>query len=214
MARVLRVSIKGQLPNGEEWSVNPVYSIGGDFGAPVSAAQANTIAQAIAAAPVPSNLQPMWSSSTSMTAYRVEARNLDGTLESLAESVRAAPIGGTGTAPHPFQTSLVVSLRTATPGASGRGRLYFPATGQIIDVASLRVTPSGVTNALGAVKTYLSAIQTAIDATLDGVALTVWSRKGAGSTSPVNSLQMGNVFDVQRRRRDSLIENYTALAFP
>jgi hypothetical protein len=41
----------------------------------------------------------------------------------------------------------------------------------------------------------------------------VWSRTNA-STAPVTSINMGDVCDVQRRRRDALLENYQALAFP
>lgn len=213
MADLLRISINGAMPSGEVWSVNPVYSVGGDFGAPVSQAQAQTIANAIAAAAVPSTLQGMWSSGTTMTGYRVEARSKTGVLETQAESVRATPIAGNGLNPHPFQTSAVISLRTALPGASGRGRLYWPATALGIDPTSLRISATPVTNTLAAVKTYLSAIQTAIDVTLDGVALVVWSRKNHAITT-VNRLELGNVFDVQRRRRDQLIENISATTYP
>jgi hypothetical protein len=214
MARILRVSIKGQLPNGEEWSVNPVYSVGGDFGVPVSATQANTIATAIAAVVVPTGLLQAMSTSTNVLGCRVEARGLDGALESLAEANKAVATAGTGASPHPYQTSAVISLRTATPGASGRGRLYWPATAAAIDTASLRITAAFHPTLLAAAKTYLSGIETAIEATLTGVALAVWSRLGTGSVSVVTSLNVGNVFDVQRRRRDTLVETYLTTTFP
>lgn len=213
MADLLRVSIAGAMPSGEEWSVNPVYSIGGDFGAPVSAAQCNTIATAIAALAVSTFLVTMWAPGTNMSNYRVEARALDGTLESQAEAVEATPINGTGTAIHPYQTSVVTSLRTTTAGASGRGRLYWPATGVVLDSTNYRLSPTSVTNHLGAVKSFLTGIQGAIDVTLDGVALAVWSRK-LEALYVVNQIQMGNVVDTQRRRRDNLIENYTGLSYP
>jgi len=59
----------------------------------------------------------------------------------------------------------------------------------------------------------LSAIQAAIDVTLDGVALAVWSRKNA-DLYVVNSIQVGDILDTQRRRRDQVIENYTVQSYP
>jgi hypothetical protein len=49
--------------------------------------------------------------------------------------------------------------------------------------------------------------------TLDGVGLAVWSRTAASITT-VNQIQMGDIVDVQRRRRDQLVETYQSLAFP
>jgi len=59
----------------------------------------------------------------------------------------------------------------------------------------------------------LSSMETAIKATLPEANLTVWSRKTA-NFHDVNSLQVGNVLDTQRRRRDTLIEAYTAVTYP
>lgn len=213
MANFLRISVQGTMPGGEVWSVNPVYGIGGDFGVPVSAAQVVTVANALATAAVPTTLMSMMTPGCALTSYRVEARKLDGTLEALAEGVRATPLAGNGAQRHPYQTSVVTSLRTPLPGASGRGRLYWVATAVALDNSTLRVDAASVTSHLAAVKTFLSTMQTVVDATFDGVSLCVWSRKNAALTA-VNSIQMGNVVDQQRRRRDALTENYSALSYP
>lgn len=213
MANLLRISLLGQMPSGEEWSVNPVYSVGADFGLPVSNTQAQTIATAISGVTIPTGVRNMQTTSVTHTGVRVEARELDGTLEALAEATRVAPITGSGSTPHPFQTSAVSSLRTGTPGASGRGRLYWPATGVDISPATLRPTSTNVTSFLTGVKTYLSGIEAAIEVTLTGVALCVWSRKNL-ELYPVIALQMGDVLDVQRRRRDTLVEGYSNLTYP
>ena len=213
MADLLRVSIKGGNPGGEVWSVNPVFSIGGDFGAPVSAAQAMTIATAIDAITISSGITAMMAPQTTITGCRVEARKLDGTLESLAEHARGAPVAGSASSASSLQTSMVASLRTTHPGPSGRGRLYWPATGIPLQLSTYRPTSANMnTYALG-VKTYLSAIQAAVDVTLDGVALAVWSRKDL-ELYVVNSIQLGDILDTQRRRRDNLVENYTVNAYP
>lgn len=213
MADIVRVSIVGSMPNGEEFSVNPVFKIGGDFGAPVTPTQAQTIATAVNAVAVPGALLVFIPSSCAYTGVRIEARSLTGALESQAEAVKASPSLGTSGSSHPFQVALVSSLRTGTPGGSGRGRLYWPATGATITASTLRPSAANMTSFAGGVKTYLSGISAAIQATLPGTSLTVWSRLKV-ATYPVSSIQVGDVLDTQRRRRDTLIESYTILAYP
>ena len=139
---------------------------------------------------------------------------MNGDLDAQAEAVQAAPRPGTGGSnAHPYQTAMVFSLRTGIAGASGRGRLYWPATGTVITASTLRIQASNVTSALSGAKTYLSGINAAIETTLGGAALGVWSRTKV-ETYAVTSLQCGDVADVQRRRRDQLIESYSALTYP
>lgn len=213
MARLMRVSIVGALPTGEEWSVNPVYAVGGDFGTPVSSTQAQTIATAIAAITVPTGILQGMTSSTTLAGVRVEARAINGALESQAEGMKAVPTPGTGLSAHPFQTAIVSSLRSGVPGPRGRGRLYWPATGINVAAATLRAASGVTTSHISAVKTYLSGIEAAIEATLTGVSLCVWSRVGL-TLSPVTQIQAGDVLDVQRRRRDQLVESISSLVYP
>lgn len=212
-SQVLRVSLNGAMPSGEVWSVNPVYSIGGDFGVPVSATQAQTIATAIANITPGAALLGAMAPSTTFVGCRVEARSAAGVLESLAEGVRATPLNGTGSTIHPYQTAMVFSLRTASAGGSGRGRLYWPATGIGLGSADYRLIPATATSLLAGMKSYLTSINAAIAATLTGVSLGVWSRLG-NSIQPVTSLQLGNVLDTQRRRRDTLIEAIQSTTYP
>jgi len=215
IANVIRVSIIGSMPSGELWSVNPVWQIGGvSTSEDISADEAQTMATAIAAIAPATGILQQFSTSTTISGCRVEARRWDGTLAALAEGVKAAPAVGSGTSQHPFQTSIVSSLRTGPPGASGRGRLYWPATGIVIASATLRPANSVVSSFLSGVKTYLTSIGNAIDVSTDNApVLSVWSRVGA-TTKPVTSIQAGDVLDTQRRRRDSLIEAYQSLSFP
>lgn len=212
MADLLRVSIFGGMPSNEEWSVNPVYAIGGDFGEAVTNEQAQTIATAIAAIAVPLNVRFMMVPATTVIGCRVEARTLAGVLEAQAEAAKETPEAGTGAVGHSFQTSLVSSLRTGQPGATGRGRLYWPMTGLTVVATTLRVSSSNRLDVLTAVVSYLTAIETAIEATLSGVALSVWSRKN-NALYPVTSVSMGDIPDVQRRRRDAALESYASLPY-
>lgn len=213
MAQILRVSIRGSMPGGEVWSTNPCWEIDGATGAPVTPATAQTIATAIAAVPIDTSLLLAMAAGTTVTGCRVEARSLTGTLESQAEAVKGTPANGTGTSPHPYGTAIVLSLRTPGAGASARGRLYWPATGQALNSADYRLSVSNATNLLASFKTTLVGWENAIKTTLPNANLTVWSRTTANFFN-VTSLQLGNVLDSQRRRRDALIEAYTATSFP
>lgn len=212
MAHLLRVSLQGQLPTGEEWSVNPCWQIS-DFGISTTPAQVQAVATAIAAVSVPASIPATWANGTILAGCRVEARTFAGVLENQAEAIKAIPVGGGASVVHPLQTSLVQSLRTVVAGPSGRGRLYWPATGISLQTTTSRPTTAAVTNLLAGYTTYLGGIQTAIRVTFTGATLTVWSRKN-NTSNMVVSTQMGDVPDVQRRRRDTLIEAYQSQVFP
>jgi len=213
MAQILRVSIIGNMPGGEVWSTNPCWEINGTGGAAVSAAQALAIATALGGVTIPSALQAAMGPNTTLTGYRVEARSLTGTLESQGEFIRPTVVTGSGATSHPHGTAVVVSLRTPGVGPSSRGRMYWPATGQVLNASDYRITAALTGGLVTGFKTYLSAMETAIRASLPNANLTVWSRKTA-NFHDVNSLQVGNVLDSQRRRRDALIEAYTTVSYP
>jgi hypothetical protein len=212
MAQLLRLSIKGALPGGEEWSTNPCWTIS-DFGVPTTPAQIQAVATACAGVSPPAGLRAAFSTATNIHSIRVEARTSDGTLENLAEDALAAASPGTGTTPHPYQIAWVASLRTAQVGATGRGRLYFPATGIPLEAGSLRPSTVNTNSFSLGVKTYLSDLQTQIRATFAGAGLIVWSRTSQ-AMNLVDRIQAGDILDTQRRRRDTLVEAYSSQAYP
>lgn len=209
---VIKTSILGALPSGEVWSVNPAFHLDLE-GSDITAAEVLAIANAINAITVPTSVRTMMNNTTTITGVRVEARDREGALNALAEATRAAPVTGNGTSPHPYQTSWVTSLRTGFPGGQGRGRLYWPATGQAIDSNTLRVSAVNATSALSGVKTYIAAIQAAVAASAGPVGFVVWSRTGTAFHA-VTSMRQGDVLDSQRRRRDALTEAYQELVYP
>lgn len=212
--QILRVSIQGAMPNGEVWSVNPCWEMDGSAGVSLSAAQAQTIATAIAAITVPTPMLNTMATGTTVTGCRIEGRQLSGGLEVQAEAVKATAQNGTGVNTHPHGTAIVISLRTPGVGASSRGRMYWPATGQALQSTDYRLAPATVSSLISAVKTYLVGVEAAINTTSGPNAnLTVWSRLTSNFHN-VNALQVGNVLDSQRRRRDALNEAYTALVYP
>lgn len=210
MPELLKVSILGAGVSGEVWSVNPVFSTPTE--PTLTFDQLNTIATAINALTVPSDLKNMIPASMSITGVRLEQRERDGELVSQLEQTRSTALVGTGTGGHPIQTAAVVSLISSFPGGRGRGRLYWPASGGSIDATSLRFSAGPLGAFLTTFKTYLSGIEDIITTTTTAADLVVWSRVGS-AYHKVIKLRVGNVPDVQRRRRDALVEAYSSVDY-
>lgn len=211
MAGYLKVSVLGDMPGGEVWSVNPVYVLDTDF--PPTYEMLIPIATAINALTVPAGLLATMNSDCHVTGVRLESRNTDGSLYAVYEAPRTVPATGSGSAVHPYQTSVVASLRTPRAGGSGRGRLYWPATGVALTPSTMRVTNAVITAFRSGMASYLTGIAGAIDATAPTAELVVWSRT-LQTHSVVNRISAGDVPDVQRRRRDTLAETIVTAAYP
>lgn len=215
MSRYLRVSIQGGLPGDEVWSVNPVFA---PLMPPFTAdeTQLATVAQAIATLTVPTTLLGLLSSSATLASVRCEARSDSFELETVGEYFRPVPLAGTGAATKPNQSAIVLSLRTAGVGARRRGRAYWPALAAALSTTTGRVSSPTNTATAEAAAQYLQAIANAIGATLTGVdtwSPVVYSRVG-GNSLGVNAVWVGDVLDTQRRRRDTLPENYARNPYP
>jgi hypothetical protein len=180
----------------------------------VSAPELTAAVAAINGITIPSNIHSLWSPGTTLSGVTLEARTHAGVLEAQASGLRSTPVAGTGTATLPFQSALVLSMRTTAGGQRGRGRLYMPATGTQLVAATNRVTSSQLDGFLTSMKTYLAAVQTAIDTNVDEtVGLAIWSRT-ALSSALVTQLRVGDVVDTQRRRRDAVPETYREVVYP
>jgi hypothetical protein len=211
VSHLVRVIVLGNLPGGEKWTVTPTFdSITGDD---VSYADCLNLVGAINAITVPTGLRNQWNVNTGIAGVRVEAREYNGTLQAQAEGMRSSPVNGSSSKNLPYQAAIVSSLRTALPGPRGRGRLYWPGTGADIDPSSLRLSPTNANLFLTGVASYLSAMRTEINTVLGSPnVLAVWSRENQEATV-VNRLLVGDILDVQRRRRDSLSETYASTSF-
>jgi hypothetical protein len=98
----------------------------------------------------------------------------------------------------PFQCASGVSWRTAMATRSGRGRMYLPPLAvSTLDTGRL---------SSAAVSTIIDAVGQLTDS-LDGggLALVLLNRTTLATTA-VTSVDVGNVIDTQRRRRNKLVE--------
>jgi hypothetical protein len=210
----VRVSILGSAPGGEVWSINPVFDPTFEFGTTVDQTKLDQAANDIAGLSPGSSLLSFLSNSLAITGARVEVRD-DSTdaLMAISIQVRPTPLAGTGTPLRGAATAMVCSLRTNTPGGSGRGRLYWPAIGTAV-TTQLRFDSATQAGALTNFGTYFHAMEDALATAFPTVGFDLAVRSRTTHTTPhVNKIQVGNVPDTQRRRRDKQIEDYLSAAF-
>lgn len=117
----------------------------------------------------------------------------------VAQLVTQAGLAGTGVGESmPPQIAICVSLRTALPTKSGRGRFFLPAPIVAVNIGQRMSGPTqdAITKAAGLM---LSAMKAA------GYPAHILHRKTMTSDA-VTTYDVGNVWDTMRTRRDKLIE--------
>lgn len=122
---------------------------------------------------------------------------------SFLQGIEAAPVMGAGTNNYmPLQASLVVSLVTARPGPSGKGRVFLPFPA-ITPSASDKLITGGQATAL--MDQFRDTI-VALNQLTAGVVSVVSSK---GYTSAVTGLRVGRAPDTLRSRRRDAKEGYS-----
>jgi len=154
----VRVSILGTLLASEVWSVNPVFDPTAEFGTTVNQSQLDAAALAIANRTIPTSMRTALSTSATRTGCRVEVRDdANDSLLAISTQGSVTPVSGTGVIAMPPQSAIVLSIRTDTPGGSGRGRLYWPTMGATLD-GNGRIPAATATTFLADLKSYLLGI--------------------------------------------------------
>lgn len=214
----IRVSLQGTLPGGESWSVNPTFNETTNV-VDWDQSEGQSAADAIGALDVPTALNDARSGAAQYARARVERRTDAGLLLGAAEANWTGGGASSVTPRQTFQTSVVLSLRTPVPGASFRGRLYWPALGTQVDATTLRLSVPTAQAVATAAATYLDGIASALknalaaSPSLIDYDLCVRSAK-TGTRTRVTRVEVGNILDVQRRRRDKALEQYFAAPMP
>lgn len=164
-----------------------------------SAADLATAAAAHWASAFASAADTYWPDSTQWTSVHVSrVVEATGIVDATADASIVAVAGDSGNALPP-QCAIVCTMRTALAGRSHRGRFYLPgpATGAVTNVGALDSTAQGVI--ADALQAYM------VDLIADTYFPAVYSRT-LHTHTVCSSMDVGNVFDTQRRRRDSLTE--------
>ena len=210
----VRCTIFGTLAVSEKWTVNLTFDPTFEFGDTVAQAPLDAAALAIAGLSIGPDLQGPIGSSGTLNGCRLEVRgDTDDHLIGLSEQNRPTPMVGASSVKLTAQSAIVCSIRTDTPGPSGRGRIYWPAMGVTIDANSRMSSPTN-TAMVTAFSTYFHAIEGVLATNFPTIGFDLAVRSRSTHTTPhATRLQVGNVVDTQRRRRDTLPEAYATLAF-
>lgn len=181
---------------GEEWSFG-VYTNGS---ASLAAAQTAWAAGITALASVNYLLDlPATVSFTEITTVEIDpstGKQLTGVSDPRSE------IGTSADEALPYQCAPVVSWRTAILSRAGRGRIYAPspAAGVLADGRMTSTARGHLADAAAGMMGALTA------ASLQPVIY----HRAAHTTTNIISLDVGDVIDTQRRRRNKLIEARTS----
>lgn len=211
----VRVSILGNLVNEEVWSINPVFDPTLEFPGGVNQAALDSACLAIASLSPGAFMLSSLSLQGSINAARLEVRDdvTDG-LIAISEQARSSPVTGSAAIRLGAQNAVVCSIRTDSPGASGRGRVYWPALGATVGTNG-RLSAPAPGSLVADFKAYFLAMRSALATAFPTIGFDLAVRSKTTKTTPhAVRIQVGNVIDTQRRRRDSLPESYTSLTIP
>jgi hypothetical protein len=108
-------------------------------------------------------------------------------------------VAGTGSAKQPNQCALVMSLRTALPGRSFRGRMYMPIIGGSMGTNGLL--------AAGRSDAWCAALANDFGTfNSSGFGKIVVCSPKQSAMTQVSAVEADSVVDTQRRRRDALAD--------
>lgn len=131
---------------------------------------------------------------------------LDTTGRNAAQARGTLAIAGTSVDESlPPGVTVVASLRTATPTRQGRGR-FSPPPFVVSTVSTLRLDHTVRDHYAGGAQAY---IQTMADAVATGVV--ICNPRHGPATHVVTSIDVGDVFDSMRTRRDKMDEERVSL---
>lgn len=218
----IKTILRGDLGAGEVWSTSISWGIVGLApDVPDDALvqdMANRLVAATGAGFIPTKLALLLSTAGKLTSYRVEKRGEDERVLSLGEASVIGNVAGSTTPDKTPQDAVVFSLRTGTPGARGRGRMYWPALSATLTSSYKLSSPTAAQVAADA-KTLLDGIKTPLNAAYAATADVRTVRLSVRSVTDhvcrdVVKIQVGDVLDTQRRRRDALNEAYSSVNYP
>lgn len=213
-----RVLLRGTLGQSENWSVGVAFRQTVNSEAP-GQQDLQRAAVAIAARTLGDTLKTITSTAVRSTDVRVEIRSDANALLAAAEAPWTQ-LGQSGAgATKPPQTAIVFSLRSTTPGSRHRGRIYWPALAATVDPATVRLTPVATKALATQMAAYLDGIETDLKEKLTpSPSLIDWSlgvySPTLKSLTDITRIEVGDILDVQRRRRDSLPELYASAPYP
>lgn len=127
------------------------------------------------------------------------------------------PQGANAGTAMPPQTSLVCTLTSAiSRGLAAKGRMYLPGFAGGGPDATGHIGSTAVGNVATALQTFFNGVNTDAVSTAKVINASFGSVKHSlpGVNALITGIKVGNVYDTQRRRRNGLVEAYTAKTIP
>lgn len=194
----MKIVLAGTAPGGEIWETGFWMSATGVHDEATAAAQAEVVAGTLNSTDSSGAMRitaaTIWTAQFMWTKVTCYAYTGGTTAAYVGEYTLPSPrAGSVGSAPHPNQVALVLTLRTGASGRRNRGRMYLPASGA--------PTAANAQMVFGDISTLTTAWATAftdINAS-DAGKIIVLSRTG-GTFRQVSSVDSDTRLDVQRRR--------------
>lgn len=198
MTTLAKFDLMGNLPAGDVFD----FGFHAETSATVSAADALTQFEAAFDSTWWAGIASLFENNLHVT--RQAVRTIDGTTGSTLDSAETAIsyAGSSSDGSLPQEVACCVSIVTATAGRSTRGRYYVPCFAKSkLDDQGL-FPSANITTLVGA----LADAHNAMFADTPSWVVGVYSRLLHGFT-PATQLRIGTVPDVQRRRRNKLVES-------
>jgi hypothetical protein len=196
------VRFTGALPGGETWNTGVHLAGGGDVDEVIALGvdMSDELWGATVADPI-RVFYPSGITLSSVVAY--ELSPVTGKATSRREAT-TTHVGASLAVPLPQEVAVCCTLRTITPGPGGRGRMYLP--GPVVDEVTALGRLEGTTR-----DAFADAVAAALGVAVAGGHPPVLFTPSTPDREIV-SVDVGDVFDAQRRRRDKLVEACTSVA--
>nr|CRY96634.1 hypothetical protein [uncultured prokaryote] len=211
-----KIILAGAIGTEERWSVNLSYgaadTVTAISGQDSLQGWADGIADVLVDTSFTALTVPLWAClSGSGVLQTITAQYMGPDGKVAAQAVTNVSKVGTSGLSKPYPTSVVCSLGTGLPGASKRGRFYWPGLGCTIGNNGRLQGDTHPESLVTGFRALLSYISTASD--VEPPMVPVVYSPTLGTYEPVVTLRVGDVPDLQSRRRDTMQENYSSLAY-
>lgn len=208
-AQFLRLQVEGQGVLQERWSWS--LSIVPNFEGPGTITAPTSVPTAIANAVQTFHTSAPISSTAKLERVKLNLLDVQGRYVSQTTTVEhqyPTPIAGGTTFPaYPFLTAAVTLRTPRRRGPGSNGRFYPPYIAIDRPNTDGRWTVAQIQGLADAAATMINAINAATDGVV-GVA----SEVGTGTFQPCTAVEVGRVADVQRRRKNKLLEEHVPAA--
>lgn len=214
-ANTVRMVFSGSLMGVGRWSTSMWFKVGDDHTGPTQTDMNNIIVDVLGRAPTIKTALMLPQVATT-TVDTIDSYFYNGGATAAAQGTMAvSPVwtGAGGVNSAPALLSVVASLRTSTPGRSGRGRMYVPISGAQSWVGHGDI-PSTICSG---VASNLATAGTQINAT-DGSGVWYKSIKwvvassAKGVTYPILQVICDSKPDTQHRREDRFVPASTSVS--